>query len=885
MKTNIRHIKAIAATLLIGGVMASCADDIDLVNPDDYNGPAITLTIDTNDSETRALTGPGDYSPFTVEERKLHTVDVYFYKEGDPTPVRFETLTDKVHNDKVTFTLNEEEAKAIFGLGDIETDTGSCRVFAVANVSDADYTAAGITDKTTATIAQLKAIKANTPGFKTEFNGFAMITKDENGDVITYAALKAEGKIKLRNLAAKIDVFVNFTDGIAGEGGKSWHVVQTTLQGVGKIPTAEVHLLNGVTAVGLSGYDPTLLTDDDYYSIRIGEGDTDYLRGLKPLTEHDPYYEKGARWVSANSYYSYPNSWEDTPLEKHATSMILKVDWTQNAVDNPDELEPEDIMTTYYNVPLDLKTRRLESNHYYRLNLNINTLGGENIGEPLEIEGTLEVLPWGHVQTEADIRELRYLQCTQKQIDRDGATYTAIMYGTDMVSIPFETSHKAVIDYVTISYTNYREYTDNGKNNAAHVITDAGTPMGGERIDVARFTKTYDQLVANNWQCAYIDDINKTLIVRHPIGAYKASTVNGVACYTPDPGKDNINNFYSYVITIKLKHDQYDRDFPDSKITIMHHPAIYVEGEINKWYNDTGSGKNDAVDRKSRFMNSDLLFGFARVNNNSYDNAGYGGLDGISKNWEWSDLGAQKTENPIMYIVNVTNLSDDDRVVASDPSTKYHLKDPRVLDPNPLQSSGWASAPHWRDGRVDKASGHTIHAGTGYYYPTDKSEDPQVKYGLSPRFRMASSFGTSSRVTKIEDAEKRCASYQEAGYPAGRWRLPTYGEMAYVSWLGAKGLIPPLFGGSFWGISVDRPYWTAHGAFKVNKDGILESNSGGLFKTIYVRCVYDDWYWVKQDAEGNFIPDKIDNPYNVNGYFSNGTVFIWGDKEKKRPSF
>ena len=42
------------------------------------------------------------------------------------------------------------------------------------------------------------------------------------------------------------------------------------------------------------------------------------------------------------------------------------------------------------------------------------------------------------------------------------------------------------------------------------------------------------------------------------------------------------------------------------------------------------------------------------------------------------------------------------------------------------------------------------------------------------------------------DAEKRCAAYQEDGYPAGRWRVPTKAEVKYIIQLSGWGVIPVL---------------------------------------------------------------------------------------------
>ena len=83
-----------------------------------------------------------------------------------------------------------------------------------------------------------------------------------------------------------------------------------------------------------------------------------------------------------------------------------------------------------------------------------------------------------------------------------------------------------------------------------------------------------------------------------------------------------------------------------------------------------------------------------------------------------------------------------------------------------------------------------------------------------------------------EDAEKRCAAYQEDGYPAGRWRVPTRAEVKYIIQLSGWGIIPVLFNNG-------SDYWSAHGVVENNYGTFSDVNTDEA----YVRCVYDTWYW------------------------------------------
>ena len=124
--------------------------------------------------------------------------------------------------------------------------------------------------------------------------------------------------------------------------------------------------------------------------------------------------------------------------------------------------------------------------------------------------------------------------------------------------------------------------------------------------------------------------------------------------------------------------------------------------------------------------------------------------------------------------------------------------------------------------------------GLTYYYPTD-SDNSKLNY-VAPKIRVASSYGVCYPMDH-EYAQKRCASYQEMSYPAGRWRMPTVGEIEYIIYLSNQGYIPLLF-------DRNTNYWSAQGIINTGNmtNGKLTPPTN-LEGTSAVRCVYDEWYW------------------------------------------
>ena len=158
---------------------------------------------------------------------------------------------------------------------------------------------------------------------------------------------------------------------------------------------------------------------------------------------------------------------------------------------------------------------------------------------------------------------------------------------------------------------------------------------------------------------------------------------------------------------------------------------------------------------------------------------------------------------------------------------------------------------------------------SGNYYPAAEN----TQNVISPRFRIASSYGRVSPLS-YEGAVRRCAAYQENGYPAGRWRLPTAAEIRFLMKLSADNKIPQLFDpdatNGYWAggreacfkdnneirfdqISSDNGY-TVSPSTGENDTAVNYTKSGTTY-SIYTRCVYDTWYW-GSDQHSDYNPSS-----------------------------
>ncbi len=178
----------------------------------------------------------------------------------------------------------------------------------------------------------------------------------------------------------------------------------------------------------------------------------------------------------------------------------------------------------------------------------------------------------------------------------------------------------------------------------------------------------------------------------------------------------------------------------------------------------------------------------------------------------------------------------------------FVIGDPRTDDIDNLEdnfTAPWAS--NLAPGIEDPTGSRPL----SNYYPTDNSE--RARNMLAPSFRFSTkAAGTEYGELSYDDAQRRCAGLQEDGYPAGRWRIPTRGEIRFAAMLSGHNLFDEVL---FINTGTGK-YWAADGVVSVNGANVLDVSGN----TAMVRCVYDSWYW----GEDRCDPD----------------TFIWGDLPK-----
>ncbi len=817
--------------MLCGGCSDAMEDIIDAPSE------SLTLRFYSAGAGTRADIESSDAS---LNENLISNLAVAFYPSAasdSKNAVKFNLFKNLGATGKVErkIIISDEEVALLFG--STETSGATCRVYALANLSDEEIAALGKTP----TVAAMKELRVSSE-FDTQQvqESFVM-----SGDATVTYNIDASGKktavgnVQLVRSAAKITLNIKLPESYEDPGtGNIWEPIASPA-------TAAMRVLlnNGVknsrVLVPQEGYG---FQDEDYFNITTADATYGFVDNRVNNSEY-PNKQKVP-------FYTYPNRWENTPGERHRTALTLIVPW-HNTTTNT-------YQTFYYRVPVTpAEMPRLVSNHSYQIDLNVGMLGSAMPETPVEITGNYRVVDWARETIDVNIKDYRYLVVSP-------TTYR--MDNTEDFTLNFYSSHPVEVDDITMTYQRFSYITETGNSEmgtvvyfptSKEVIDRSVTPDGikmveySENITTAPNSKQYSFSLKHKLEVW--TPLDKDGIIVPQTGYRNLSDTtniqNSIQKYLRSDSPEPAYSPYTFKVTLRHK------DNPEFKasFTVVQYPAMYIQAD-----------KNPGGEYRTSPLSSSS-FGYVFVNP-EYTPAGrfipaywtnssdLGGVHGITSN--------ATNKNPNMYVINLTALSGN--------YESYIIGDPRALNVNnnlvgnPGQLTAVAS-PTIQDWAVEAEALYNESnqkRRLQWYYPTQ--EGSSTRNMIAPKIRVASSYGVCNNGTSTQNLRRRCASYQEQGFPAGRWRVPTYSEVEFIVKLSTKGIIPLLF-------TKGATYLTAQGFVRVEDDDkgsitLLTNTTSGS-----VRAVYDEWYWEK---ETNYV---------LQNNSSGGYDFTWGDMPMRNP--
>ena len=834
-------MKKIFAYFVITALAVSCniVPEPDVVLQGE--GDTLELSAWCTSPQTRA--NGTMYGEDAYNENALTSIDYFIY------PSNASKDTPAVMHDRWTLSTTDHASKVV-NMSDYKKTYGtSGKVFMVANMPKT-----GEEDpfKGTESVNEILALPVPVTTFEQVNNGkfkaqdsFVMISEDWEGFTLQQNA-SVKVTVPLSRRAAKITLDIKaanwFVEYHYNEDKVHGTYVQTWYPNLDNI---QVYLLNFTNEGTMDGTPINVSEKFRFKSYQRRAYTSTIDNENEYMIPVDSQNDVAAKLVTGNPFYSYPSVWQSKDVNAPFIKIILE--WSAYEEDTiPTSTVTGDKKTLkqpnkefYYKITipdeLDLK-----SNNWYMINLDLSVLGSEADDAYVTIPGKYSIVAWSDPDDAmgGDLNSGRYLTVggNKTQVKEGNIVYETFVAYSDKVEIPIITSHPFEIVNTNTSKPDASFKTFRSPYNNGTLTYTSGNNASA---------------IGNNYKITPSADFTYLTLEHERVKSVEDFTVTG----TGDNARGN-NSKDVAPITYSFEIQHSDDPSYHRYIRVIQYPAIY----INQY-----DGGNVFVDGRFYYQTNAPFSGLTRRNysfNNKtpgYSGEGYNSENNATTNYPSAlstPYGSIRYDggNPQkMTLVTVTAFTSGAESYtvsvrgANAQTTTTETYDYIIGDPR--QKTPWNGLEPYLSGRG------------GATTPWSNVSDIQIgsrtnKNIIAPAFLISSRWGRpgGTFLSSLEDAEKRCATYQEAGFPAGRWRLPTEAEIYFVYSLQGKKLMDDLFSGD----SGNYGYFASSGRVfdrQTNSFGgagkFWDHYGSGSTNTISVRCVYDYWYWGAESQQAN----------------------------------
>lgn len=831
-------MKRLLLYIVTSFLLVSCFVKEDFVISQDEGGIKVFVASGAPDTKTTVT----DLGPIAGEadmnENYLETLDLFFYR-GDAAQdaaAVYHRFVVAGQNDsyQVSEIINEELIQTIFGS---LTDGATSEVYVIANLWTTDAQNKKVSrfsdDMSRASLRQtvitsdFSKVDANHPGGIKE-SSFVM----EGGSTITLVQRGGHyfvsGTVALYRTAAKVRLEITVPDDV------NFNVTGShgVMDGNGFVWKARPELMQVMLVRG-ANKGIVFSTNYDNNSYTYNFSDSNIFYGTDEATRWANYghvmAETGRKVVgldeSSNEllgtkyehevpFYSYPTQdWKATPANE--AYLMLMLPWVRESKPSG-ETEPYLYTNTYYQIPIPQKdtdpAHLLKSNRYYRMEVTVGILGSFHIEDVVTMDPNTFIIFGWDINGEEDptISNVSMSQTSYLAVSDNEVT----MANTSTGSVEYASSHDVTAVFTKLEFYSYYEsnstdrfrrvvYEKQANGNWNRYVYDGSD---GSEISSQNATNTGNPFESNSSYGGF------------PLGGYSVNAVDGILTVTHDIPS---SQFAPATITVALTNSKISD--PES-IVFTQYPAIYIDAQRSNGYVFVNNTSNDYT---YQYNWRQQITNYRDAKDDSNTNIG-----GVGSRNNITGSGTTNN-NRNLYTIHISSFSS---------GSSYILGDPRTSEPVSLAGLNGTGT-----------GGNKFYYPTRSAYKTSLPTDPgtdDTEMMISPEFMIASSYGASmsGHYYSYDNAKKRCAAYQEDGYPAGRWRMPTFAEVKYIMELSADSKIPSLF---LLTNNDDEGYWCANGKIRGNNSAKPEMAPKTNTQITAVRCVYDTWYWGKDPYQDN----------------------------------
>ena len=740
----------------------------------------------------------------SLNENRISSIDCFFFKTGETdSPAIFRaigrTVEDAVSDSTECYVkvyYNDDIAEVLFG----DTSNGTCEAFVIAN--------AAINYNVSSTLNELRQSVLEYDFSQQEVQPYFTMCSRDTAQVTLYSIMgtvngrpqlisTAAGRVPLYRCAAKSQLYLKlpetFTDGVDP---CIYAPCPDSLGGL------QVRLHSGIKKTYADGRYPYTSSDYIHYSDR-----TMYrVQGANLIQGKEDFN------YSHRPFYSYPMTWTD--LDDNAANFIFSIPWHMvkdadgNTVDGPAERR-------YYKMSANVIGRKFEANSFYRTFIYIQSRGEEDLDAAEELpECWYLITDWVHEGlasgSGSESISGEFIRYNFLVVEPD----EAILNNDSTYTFKFKSSsdmkdYKVVIDSVCFYKYNsgqgVRRQIAVGDSRTTAAQRDSGN---GSFIDKNEYSVTYNYAAGEIYFKHTLDEV------------YEQRDI-----YLTVTNRDNISQ------SVKI-HQK-----PAIMLTLRSGGNLFVDGYYAHVVDasDQGVGRLGGIsvgNGANRYYHS----ANQATGNNTYGNSAFTSTSYIVSPYSYI-INALSSTMPLGNLteIHVSAFSSNyHSYTLNGVEYEYRIGDPRV-------PSGWSAS-----NLVPYLVSQSRRNNTTYNLTTaawgDKAgqimlttQDRSKNNLIAPAFYIGSGWAAipSTNAINWQNSLKKCATYQEAGYPAGRWRLPTEAELMFIFDRQEDGTIPALF-------NATADYWVASGWYYQN--GTLHQETSAT-ATHTPRCIYDLWYW------------------------------------------
>lgn len=753
-------------------------------------------------------------------ENLVESVDCFFYTNGGTgSNAVFTALgrgADAVAEGdstvyKVKVFFSDADALRMFG----NKNSGTCELFVICN-APLSY------DMAHSSVAELKELVVENDFTAQNIQRSFVMSADEIATVTLTTVgedRSASGRIKVSRAAAKIQFFLLIPDEFEDESHQMWEPVLDA--GIG------ISLSNAVKKGKVDG-DYTVQAADyvNYGSRAITE-----LAAGDRIAGHEQYK------YTHVPFYSYPCAWSD--LSDYATTVVFRIPWRI--------VGETDYQWKKYQLSPNVSTLDLKRNKYYRTFVKVSSLGGAD-KESLVIvpDCDYEIIPWMNESTSGggqgvvpgELITYKYLVMDHpEQVINNEET----VYFTYVSSSPIASVQITTIQYYVNTNANPLQ-TQNVNRTITADSQTISTNAGSITVDKsnAGYVKIYRSL----------DNVYSSVTINAVVTNQDGCTQNIQVVQNPsiqlirETGAGNVfvNGWFARLTSVPPG-TGWDGNSGGYRPTYYYR---YTDNTTNASGTFYHNGYNTRWSTSSNYITS----GTTTINGHTCGS--YGIVLGSV-----SSLNNTIDRNFYTTLITVSSFnSSNDYYTANNTEIHYRIGDPRVPASDVYNgANAWTSESNfyayvYHNNSTTEVAGSWEEPGS-ILIATQVAEDQSI---IAPMLLVSSALNANESLT-FPNIVKRGATYQEAGYPAGRWRLPTEAEIAFIVARQKEGVIPTLY-------ATNTDYWAGSGRLvyipTAANASITFSDPASASTVSSCRYVYDLWYWGEDPS--------TTNQYHPNGH-------------------